>query len=119
MKNDGTVWAWGSNGYGQVGDGTTNNALIPLQVNGLSGVSAISGGLNHSLALKNDGTVWSWGYNLHGQLGIGYPPLSSLTPVQVTSLSDVVAIAAGSLFSAALKSDGTVWMWGYGISGAL
>ena len=111
LKSDGTVWAWGYNGCGQLGDGSTTNRLTPVQVSGLTGVVAIAGGGSHSLALKSDGTVWAWGCNDYGQLGDG-TTTNRLTPVQVSGLTGVVAIAGGGAHSLALKSDGTVWAWG-------
>lgn len=78
LKSDGTVWAWGENWWGQLGDGTTpGRSCKPVQVSGLSGVIAISGGGGHSLALKSDGTVWAWGYNKYGELG--YRPTLGIT----------------------------------------
>jgi alpha-tubulin suppressor-like RCC1 family protein len=71
LKNDGTVWAWGLNNFGQLGNGTNTDSNLPVQVNGLTAVTAIAGAGGHSLALKNDGTVWTWGRDLEGQLGIG------------------------------------------------
>src|SRR5437588_12440166 len=65
------VRAWGSNGYGELGDGTTDNRYTPVAVSGLTGVTAISTGQGHSLALKSDGTVWAWGDNNTGQAGDG------------------------------------------------
>ncbi len=118
LKNDGTVWAWGDNNLGQLGDGTTTNRYTPVQVLGLSGVTAIAAGYGHSLALKNDGTVWAWGYNSNGQLGDG-TTTNRYTPVQVTGLSGVTAIAVGRSHSLALKNDGTVWAWGYNYRGQL
>ena len=120
LKNDGTVWTWGSNNNGQLGDGTTTQRTTPVQVTGLSGtVVAIAAGSGHSLALKNDGTVWAWGANYYGELGDG-TTTQRTTPVQVTGLSGtVVAIAAGSNHSLALKSDGTVWAWGWNYYGQL
>ena len=97
-----------------MGDGTQSNRLLPVQVSGLTGVTAIAAGEIHSLALKSDGTVWAWGSNDANQLGLGggNVPLVQVTPVQVLGSSGVVAIAAGARHSLALKSDGTVWMWG-------
>ncbi len=63
LKSDGLVWAWGWNGYGQLGDGTTTDSLTPVQVIGLSQLVAISTGGLHSVALRSDGTVWVWGDN--------------------------------------------------------
>ena len=116
LKVDGTVWAWGYNEYGQVGDGTTNWTITPAQTKGLADVTAIAAGSAHSLALKNDGTVWAWGNNSDGQLGTGNFNYSSI-PVQVTALADVDAIAAGYSHSVALKRDRTVWAWGNGEKG--
>ena len=126
LKNDGTVLAWGYNGEGQLGDGTDSDlSNTPVQIVGengidhLNGVAAISAGSNHSLAFKSDGTVWAWGYNGEGQLGDGTDSDLSNTPVQVVGengiryLVDVAVISAGEWHSIVLKSDGTVWMWGY------
>lgn len=71
LKSDGTVWAWGLNMYGQLGDGTNTDRKMPVQVKGLDNVAAIAGGVWHSIALKTDGTVWVWGGNWAGQLGNG------------------------------------------------
>ena len=85
LKGGGTVWAWGSNAVGQLGDGTTTQRTTPVQVSTLSGVTAIAAGLSHTVALKGDGTVWDWGYNNNGQLGDGTTTNRS-TPVQVIGL---------------------------------
>jgi len=119
LKNDGTVWTWGSNSLGQLGNGNYTDSNVPVQVSNIAGVIAIAGGDAHSLALKNDGSVWSWGDNLGGQLGNGTSILKSNVPVQVSSLTGVIAIAAGAYHSLALKNDGTVWAWGYNNYGQL
>lgn len=111
VEEDGTVWAWGNNWHGQLGDGTKNHSSAAREVRGLADVTAIAAGMGHSLALKKDGTVWAWGYNDDGELGDGKKK-ERLTPFQIPGLSDVKAIAAGSHHSLALKNDGTVWMWG-------
>ena len=118
LKSDGTVWAWGSNSNGQLGNGTTTDSNIPLQVPGLSGMTAVAAGNSFTVALKNDGTVWAWGSNSNGQLGNGTTTDSSI-PLQVTGLSGMTAIAAGNSFTVALKNDGTVWAWGSNSNGQL
>jgi alpha-tubulin suppressor-like RCC1 family protein len=116
LKEDGTVWTWGNNYFGQLGDGTygghENTMKPPLQVSNLNNVVAIAAGMGHSIALKADGTVWTWGANSSGQLGDGATYNISPTPVQVSNLTNVIAIAAGEYHSLALKADGTVWTWG-------
>jgi alpha-tubulin suppressor-like RCC1 family protein len=118
IKNDSTVWAWGSNNEGELGNGTNTISKIPVQVSGLSGIIAITAGTYHSLALKNDGTVWTWGFNMYGQLGNGTYTDSNI-PVQVNGLTGVVAIAGGYAHSLAMKNDGTCWAWGYNSYGQL
>ena len=132
LMSDGTVRAWGWNAFGQLGDGTTANKLVPTQVPGLTGVViAIAAGANHSLALKSDGTIWAWGYNAHGELG-NNSTVNSSVPVQVLDANGLgfnaiiansqiasIKIAAGSNHSFVLKSDGTVWAWGFNEHGQL
>jgi len=116
----GTVWGWGHNFYGQVGDGTTVNRSTPAQVDDLMFVKDIGAGGHTSIALKTDGTVWTWGSNEFGSLGIGATtPAASSRPVQVTSLSAITAISAGTSHTMVLKSDGTVWTWGGNSRGEL
>jgi len=118
VKSDGTLWAWGRNVYGQLGDGTTTDRLTPMPVLGLTGVVTVAAGSGHSLALKSDGTLWAWGRNAQGQLGDG-TTTARLTPVPVPGLTGVVAVAAGERHTLAVKSDGTLWAWGYNLYGRL
>ena len=85
---DGTVWAWGQNASGQLGDGTATDPSTPVQVQGMADGVAIAGGADHTLALRRDGTVWAWGWNFSGQLGDGTTTDRS-TPVQVQGLPDM------------------------------
>lgn len=122
LAYDGTVWAWGFNSYGELGDGTLIDRPAPVQVVGLTEVKAIAAGGTgvgqHSLALRADGTVWSWGYGAYGQLGHGGYVESYSLPAQVSGLTNVKAIAAGSYHSMAVRADGgTVWQWGATVTG--
>jgi alpha-tubulin suppressor-like RCC1 family protein len=109
LRQDGTVWTFGT--------WNTIAQLPPAPVAGLSGVTAIAGSGGDAYALRSDGTVWAWGRNLSGQLGNGSPVEGTASPVQVSGLTGVTAIAAGASDAVALKSDGTVWMWGGGAAG--
>ncbi|MDD2235536.1 MAG: fibronectin type III domain-containing protein [Desulfitobacteriaceae bacterium] len=111
LKNDGTVWAWGANTHGELGDGTTTLRKAPVQVSGLAKVTTLATQNSYSLALKSDGTVWAWGNNYSGQLGDG-TTITKKAPVQVKGLTGVRKIAAGYNHSLVLKNDGTVWAWG-------
>lgn len=116
--SDGTVEAWGEGGDGQLGQGANAGSLVPVTVNGLSGVTAVAAAFYHSLALRSDGTVWAWGGNVHGQLGTGNNTPGNV-PMQVTGLTGITAIAAGWYHNIALKNDGTVWTWGFNNVGQL
>jgi alpha-tubulin suppressor-like RCC1 family protein len=118
LKSDGTVWAWGYNGSGELGNGNNTNTLVPVQVSGLTGVIAIACGNSFSIAIRNDSTVWTWGSNLEGELGNG-ANTGSYIAVQVSGLTKVIAIAGGVHHSLALKKDGTVWAWGFNLYGQL
>ena len=124
LKSDGTVWTWGYNGHGELGDGTTTNRVTPVQVKNLCGVTMIATGTDHVVALKWDGTVWAWGSNSVGQLGDG-TTTTRLTPVQVNgiggigNLSGISAIDVGAYHTVAIKSDGTVLAWGENSYGQL
>ena len=83
LKNDSTVWAWGYNELGQLGNGTYNNSNVALQVSPLSGITAIAIGNWYSFALQNDSTYWAWGDNSWGQFGNG-SGIGTISPVQVT-----------------------------------
>ncbi|WP_253908853.1 RCC1 domain-containing protein [Corallococcus exiguus] len=118
LKQDGTVWAWGRNADGQLGDGTTTARPTPAQALGVTGVTALVAGGYHTVALKQDGTVWAWGRNAEGQLGDGTTTARS-TPVQVQGLTGVAVVVAGGYHTLALKQDGTVWAWGHNAAGQL
>lgn len=117
IREDGTVWAWGANSYGKLGDGTQGDRPSPVQVNSLSDITAVAAGKYHSFALKNGGTVWTWGLNDAGQLGDG-TLINRSSPVQI-NVADIVATASGTEHGLAVKNDGTVWTWGWNSHGQL
>lgn len=111
LKREGTVWVWGRNHWGQLGNGTAADSTVPYPIGVLDGVVALACGERHTVALRRDGTVRAWGDNRDGQLGNGTYTASG-TPVLVAGLPSVVAVACGSAHSVALGADGTVWTWG-------
>ena len=109
-KADGTLWTWGNNERGQLGDGTTgSNVSVPTQVPDFGGVSIIDAGDSYSAAIKADGTLWTWGRNDSGQLGTGSTSGES-SPRRV--LDGVNSVALGASHALAVKQDGTLWAWG-------
>ncbi|HBG04128.1 MAG: hypothetical protein A2075_16845 [Geobacteraceae bacterium GWC2_58_44] len=119
LRSDGTVWAWGDNGEGQLGREPFLPSATPVQVPMLSGVTAVSAGARHNLVLKSDGTVWAWGGNFAGELGIDSGTDRSDIPLRVGALTQVTRVSAGRYFGMALKSNGTVWAWGWNYFGQL
>ncbi len=113
LKSDGTLWAWGSNRYGQLGIAGVEMYPIPMQINDEMNWSALSAGDYHTIALKTDGSLWAWGSNDFGQLGNGDSSgAEQFTPVQIGSDTNWAAISAGGYHTVALKSDGSLWAWG-------
>jgi alpha-tubulin suppressor-like RCC1 family protein/pimeloyl-ACP methyl ester carboxylesterase len=112
LKADGTVWSNGSNYYGQLGDGTTINRLIPKMI--MANVIKVDAGDDYSLFLKADGTLWSAGYNLQGNLGDS-SFVSRALPIKVAK--DVLSMSAGSYHTLILKTDGSLWATGNNLSG--
>ena len=134
LQSDGTVWAWGWNLDGQLGDGSNASSSVPVQVRDPSGtgfladVVAVAAAASYSMALRSDGSVWTWGDNATGQLGTGVLGTDSTLPVQVKdasgigTLTAIVAIAAGgdgTGHGLALAADGTLWSWGSNVQGEL
>ena len=133
-RADGSVWTWGRSYIAQgLGDGSTTQTSVAIQVSGITDAVALAAGQSHNLVLRGNGTVLAWGYNRSGQLGDG-TTTNRKTPVAVSSLSQVKSVAAGSGAlvyrengsytitanqSLAVRTDGTVYSWGYNRYGEL
>jgi alpha-tubulin suppressor-like RCC1 family protein len=118
VRSNGTVWTWGANGYGALGDGTTTTRNAPVQVPGITNAVKVAAGEYNSFAILSDGTVRAWGFNYYNQLGDG-TGITRTTPVQVQGLTNVAAVASGLFHTLALRTDGTVWAWGANFNGQL
>jgi alpha-tubulin suppressor-like RCC1 family protein len=118
-KTDGTLWSWGQNVNGQLGVNDTTHRSSPVQVGSSTNWSAVEAGASASYAIKTDGTLWSWGYNADGELGVN-DRTDRHTPVQVGALTNWTSIfSAGYYHMLAIKTDGTLWSWGWNGHGQL
>ena len=107
ILDDGSLWTWGLNNYGQLGDGTEESHSVPKKI--LDNVESVDLGYYNGAAVKTDGTLWVWGDNMYGVFGNGTKE-SSLVPIQV--MEDVDSVAVGYGTTVALKNDGSLWTWG-------
>ena len=122
IKTDGTLWTWGRGNSGELGDNTAIKKSSPVQTfSGGTDWSTVTMGSSHAMAIKTNGTLWLWGANNYGQIGDNSSIAKSF-PVQTVSggtnwakLSKTI----GSTVSAAIKTDGTLWLWGRGGTGAM
>lgn len=121
LKTNSSIWAWGVNGYGQLGFGDTTQRNTPAQIDTSLNWSNIAAGGSHTIARKTDGTIWVWGKNDDGQLGLGDAGVDTqrITPAQIGTDKDWVAITAGSDHTIASKTNSTIWTWGYNNAGQL
>lgn len=108
ILEDGSLWTWGNNDNGQLGDGTYEDKLSPVKI--MDDVVAVSLGNEHSGAIKSDGSLWMWGRNKYGSLGDG---TTTFRPSPVKVMDGVSQVSCGNGTTAALKEDGTLWVWGF------
>jgi alpha-tubulin suppressor-like RCC1 family protein len=121
IKTDGTLWTWGRNNGGQLGiGGDVLNRTTPVTtILGGNNWKSVAGGGYHTAAIKTDGTLWTWGRNNFGQLGIN-DTTSRTTPVTtILGGTNWKSIACGYYHTTAIKTDGTLWVWGFNSSGQL
>lgn len=119
IKTDGTLWTWGKNSYGQLGIGTTIDSFTPVQVGITSDWKFVNSDGNFSGAIKNDGTLWMWGVNAFSQLGDN-TTTNRLTPVTTfAGGTNWRQVDCGEYHTGAIKTDGSLWVWGRNTYGAL
>jgi alpha-tubulin suppressor-like RCC1 family protein len=111
VRKDKSLWAWGNNTYGKLGDGSALNKNAPVRVGSDNDWNYVKAGWNHSTAIKADGTLWTWGSNSNGQLGDN-SNVNKSVPTRVGTDSDWKQVTAGEFHTLAIKSDGTLWAWG-------
>ena len=121
VKTNGTLWVWGSNDKGQLGDGTTTLKSVPTQIGTGTDWNKVTATSSHSLAVKNDGTLWTWGNNNYGQLGNGTTSSTVVgtTPAQIGTLTTWSEVFSRGQLSVAIKTDGSFYGWGFNSYGQL
>jgi alpha-tubulin suppressor-like RCC1 family protein len=118
IKTDGTLWSWGLNAFGMIGDGTVVRRSSPVQVGAFTTWSDVAKGTHHTVAVTVNGALWSWGSGQYGQIGANNTIFRSL-PIQVGTLTNWSQISAGFSHSLSAKTDGTLWAWGDSNAGRL
>lgn len=118
IKSDGSLWAWGFNSNGELGNGTANNSSIPIQIGTATNWQNVACGFNQSFGIKTDGTLWAWGKNEFGNLGDG-SMTNKYSPTQIGSATNWQSVSAYEAHTLATKTDGTLWSWGYNAYGQL
>ena len=118
IKTDGTLWAWGTNSWGQLGNGAALAVSSPVQIGSLTNWKQINTGYQFTMSVKTDGSLWAWGQGSNGALGIGTTTTLS-SPQQVGTLTNWKLVAGGYYHASAVKTDGTLWAWGHNAWGQL
>ena len=123
IDSSGSLWAWGNNTFGQLGDGTNTTSLVPIQIGTATNWAVISAGTDHSMAIDSGGILYTWGNNTNGQLGDGTNTASNV-PIPVSFASDgtvsfYIAISAGQTHSLVIKNNNTLWSTGFNNQGQL
>lgn len=111
IRSNGTLWAWGANTNGQLGDASTTTRRQPVQVGAIATWRQVSAGTSHVVATRTDGTLWAWGLNSSGQVG-DTTTTQRTAPVQVGAATDWAWAVAGATHTMAVKTNGTLWAWG-------
>jgi len=118
IRTDGTLWAWGNNGQGRLGDGTISNRPIPVQIGADYNWVSVSAGRYHTAAIRTDGTLWAWGNNGQGRLGLGDMD-NRHVPTQLGAYTNWAYVYVFGFHTVAKRMDGSLWSWGSNASGQL
>ena len=119
IKNNGTLWGWGYNAQGAIGDGTTITRSSPVQVGALTTWASVESSAYNGYAIKTDGTIWAWGFSGDGENGTNNTTPDISSPKQIGALTNWLQVTAGAYYVLAVKTDGTLWGWGRNSSGQL
>ena len=123
VRSDGSLWAWGNNHFGQLGDGTTTDRHAPARIGNEYNWAAVSTSTVGTMAIKIDGSLWGWGADSFGSLGYGRLEdgrfATHHTPVRIGSEYNWAAVSIGNGFTVAIRTDGSLWAWGANFSGSL
>ncbi len=119
IKKNGTLWSWGNNSNGNLGNGSTSWAFTPIQIGTANDWQSVAAGSGHSLAIRADGSLWAWGSNSYGQLGDGSTALTRTTPVRIGTSDQWESVSAGARHSLALMEDKSLHAWGSNTDGQL
>jgi alpha-tubulin suppressor-like RCC1 family protein len=120
IQTDGTLWTWGLGASGQLASNATTSRSSPVQVGTLTNWASVFVGDNHTAAVKTDGTLWTWGLHSSGQLGLNIASATLVSsPTQVGTATDWSTTTCGGANTLAIKTDGTLWAWGFNSYGRL
>ena len=119
VHTDGSLWAWGDNSGGELGDGTIANESTPEHILAGTKWQSVAAGWADTFAIQTNGTLWAWGTNGYGQLGDGATTSLSPTPEQIGYPYTWKAVSSNAYHTLAIRSDGTLWAWGYNFQGQL
>jgi len=118
VKTDGSLWTWGRNVYGQLGDNAISDRNVPVRIGTATDWKIVSAGGGYTVAIKEDGSLWAWGWNSYGQLGDGTTSNRNV-PVQIGTATDWARVSATGYHVSAIKKDGSLWAWGFNNYGQL